>query len=99
MKKFSMKFLAYWDILAVKVENKNIKKSVQKWAFTYKDLREMLPSYVKCTLQQGQPPLFPYDMEVVEVLVDRSSAEIQAWLTLKTWWPCTTTSKEVETNF
>ena len=27
----------------------------------------MLPSYLKCTLQQGQPPLLPYNMEVVEI--------------------------------
>jgi len=80
MKKFPMKFLACWGILAVKVENKNIKKSVQKGAFTYKDWHEVLPSYLKCTLQQGQPPLLPsvYNVEVVEVPVDRSSAEIQA---------------------
>ena len=54
-----MKFLAYWGILAVKVESKNIKNSAQKGAFTYKDRHEMLPSYFKCTLQQGQPPLLP----------------------------------------
>jgi len=46
-------------------------------------------------------PLLPstYNMEVVEVPVDRSSAEIQAWPNLNAWWPCTTTSKEVEINF
>jgi len=30
-------FLAYWGVLTVKVKNKNIKKSVQKGAFTYKN--------------------------------------------------------------
>jgi len=61
----------------------------------------MLSSCFKCTLQQGQPPLLPsvYNMEVVEVHVDRSSTEIQAWLNLKTWRPCTTISREVETYF
>ena len=75
-----MKFLAYWGILAVKVKNKNIKKSVQKGAFTYKDWHDMLPSYFECTFQQGQPPVLPsgYNMEVIKVPVDRSSAEIQA---------------------
>jgi len=49
----------------------------------------------------GATSLLPsiYNMEVVEVPVDRSSAEIQAWPNLNAWWPCTTTSKEVETNF
>jgi len=48
---------------------KNIMKSVQKRAFTYKDWHEMLSSCLKRTLQQGQPPLHPseYNMEVVEV--------------------------------
>jgi len=46
-------------ILAAEVKNKNIKMSVQKGAFTYKDWHEMQPSYFKCTLQQGQPPSFP----------------------------------------
>ena len=59
MKKFSMKFLAYWGILALKIENNNIKKNVQKRAFTYKDWHKMLPSYFKCTLKQEQPPSFP----------------------------------------
>jgi len=63
---FPMKFLAYWGILAVKIESKNIKKSVQKRAFTYKDEHEMLPSYFKGTLQQEQPPHLPsvYNAEV-----------------------------------
>ena len=68
---------------------------------TYKDWHEMLPSYFKATLQQGQSPLLPsvYNMEVVELPVDRSFAEIQAWLNLKTWRPFTTISRGVETNF
>jgi len=37
MKKFLMKSLAYWSILAGKVKNKYIKMGVQKGAFTYKD--------------------------------------------------------------
>jgi len=59
MKRFLTRSLVYWGILAVKVKNKNIKKSVQKRAFPYKDWHEMLPSYFKGTLQQGQPPLLP----------------------------------------
>jgi len=60
-----MRVLAYWGILAVKGTNKDIRKIVQKRAFTYKDWHEMLTSvlhkvsYFKCTHQQGQPPLRP----------------------------------------
>jgi len=60
-----MRFLVYGSILAVKATNKDIKKIVQKRAFTYKDWHEMLTSvlhkvsYFKCTLQQGQPPSVP----------------------------------------
>jgi len=75
-------------------------------AVTYKDRHEMLPLphmgiMLQHTFQQEQPPLLPsvYNMEVVEVTADRSSAEIQAWLNLNAWRPCTTISKEVGTNF
>jgi len=88
MKKFPMKFLAYWGILAVKFENKNIKKSVRKRALTYKDWHEMLPSYFKCTLRQGQPPLLPsvHNMEVVlpvEVKVSPIGVMLKSKLELK----------------
>jgi hypothetical protein len=50
----------------------NIKKIVQKMAFTHKDWHEMLPLprmgiVLQYTLQQGQPPLHPtvYNMETV----------------------------------
>jgi len=43
MKRFPMRSLAYWGILTVEAANKNIKKIVQKMAFTYKDGHEMLP--------------------------------------------------------
>ena len=87
-KKFPMKFLAYWGILAVKVENKNIKKSVQKRAFAFKDWHEMLPLFFKGTLQQGQPPLLPsiHIMEVVlpvEVKVSSIGVILKSKLKLK----------------
>jgi len=106
MNKFPIKFLACRGILAVEVKNKNFKKSVQKRAFTYKDWHKMLPSYFKCTLQPGQPPLLPsvYNMEGYasrgsQSPANRSSSEIQAWLNLNVGRPCTTSSKEVATNF
>jgi len=66
MKKFPSKFLAYWGILAVRIENR---KECPKRAFTHKDWHKMLPPYFEGTLQQGKPPLRPsvYNMEVVEV--------------------------------
>jgi len=56
------KVLVYWGISAVKATNKDIKKIVQKRAFTYKNWHEMLTSalhevsYFKYALQQGQTP-------------------------------------------
>ena len=53
MKKFPMKFLAYWGILAVKVKNKNIKKSVQKRESTYKGCYHHTSSV---HFNRGSPP-------------------------------------------
>jgi len=60
-----MRVLVYWASQPLKATNKDIKKIVQKRAFIYKDRHEMLASalhevsYIKCTHQQGQPPLRP----------------------------------------
>jgi len=62
MKRFPLRSLAYWGILAAEAANKNI-KIVQKMAFTYKDYMRCYRSpctgiVLQCALQQGQPLFF-----------------------------------------
>jgi len=99
MKKFPMKFLTYWGILAVKVENKNIKKSVQKRAFTYKDWNEMLPLQVHTSTGATPPPSLRIQRGGRRSPVNRNSAEIQAGLNSKCMTVWSTISRKVETNF
>jgi len=70
MKRLPTRSLAYWGILAVEAANKNQEDCpedgihLQKMAFTYKDLHEMLllpymGIMLQYTFQQGQPPSIP----------------------------------------
>jgi len=63
MKRFPMRSLAYWGILAVRATIKISRRLSRKWHSLTKTARDATiclecVSYFKCTLQQGQP-LFP----------------------------------------
>jgi len=65
------------DILADKVKNKNQEECPERGIHLQRLARDatIIPQVHTST---GSTPLLPYDMEVVEVPVDRSSTEIQA---------------------
>jgi len=71
MKRFPMRSLAHWGILAIEAANKNIKKIAQKMTFTYKDWHGMLPFALHeyCTsvhTSTGATPFsLVYNLEVV----------------------------------
>jgi len=88
MKRVPTRSLAYRGILTVKATNKNQEDYPEDGSHD-KDWHRMLQlprmgSVFQYTFQQGQTPILPsvYNMEVVQVPVDRSSAKIQAWLNL-----------------
>ena len=75
MNRFPMKLLACRGILAVEVKNKNACRGIH-----LQRLAQDVVIILQVHTSTGATPLLPsvYNMEVVEVPVDRSSAEIQA---------------------
>jgi len=99
MNRFPTRSFVYLGILAVKAANKNQEDCPEDGSHLQRLAWDVIVASMHTST--GEAPLLPsvYNMEVVEVPVDRNSSEIQAWLNLKTWRPSTTISREVETNF
>jgi len=109
MKRLLARSLICWGILVVEATNKNQEdcpgdvSHLQRPAW---DVTITLHGYrASVHISTGQPPPSLSIQHGGRAScggrspVNRSSAGIQAWSNLNAWRPCTTMSKEVETNF